>query len=198
MDDDDDDDIQFLESRATRPKGAGKMVQSSPPPPTMHAMDGKMKKAASSSPLAPRRCHQRTNADMQRNAGRFGWSEDCFASLLYLGCVRIIWTSSSLVLSSDRFPLFVRTDFHLFGSISICSDRFPFVRFDIHLFGPISICSDRFQFVRTDFHLFGPISICSDRFPLVWIDFHYLFGPMFRFQISDSSLPKSYYRRVPA
>ena len=64
-------DIQFLESRAStgvndflhwpdqRPKGAGKMVQSSPDPPhthTMHALDGKMKVASSSlgpPPLPP-------------------------------------------------------------------------------------------------------------------------------------------------
>jgi hypothetical protein len=61
-------------------------------------------------------------------------------------------------------------DIHLsmFGLISI------YLRTDFHLFGPISICSDRFPFARTDFHLLGPISICPDRFPFVWIDFHYL------------------------
>jgi hypothetical protein len=37
----------------------------------------------------------------------------------------------------------------LFGSISICSDRFPFVWIDFHLFGPISICSDRID-IDTD------------------------------------------------
>ena len=32
------------------------------------------------------------------------------------------------------FEFFVRTDFNLFGSISICSDRFPFVRIDFNWF----------------------------------------------------------------
>jgi hypothetical protein len=82
----------------------------------------------------------------------------------------------SISICSDRFP-FVRVHFHLFGPISICSGQFPFfVRIDFHLFEPISIiCSDRFPFVRIDFHLFGSISICSDRFPYVRTDFH-MFG----------------------
>ena len=46
---------------------------------------------------------------------------------------------------ANQFSLFVRIDFHLFGLISSCSDRFPFVRTDFQLFGPISIiCSDEF------------------------------------------------------
>ena len=75
----------------------------------------------------------------------------------------------SLAWGSDRFPFFVSIDFHLLllslGPISISLDRFD-VRTDFHLFGSVSIfCLDRFPFVRTDFHLFGSISICSDRFP---------------------------------
>ena len=68
-------------------------------------------------------------------------------------------------------PILVRTYFHVFGSIFI-------VQIDFRLFGSISMCSDRFPFVRIDFDLFGPIFICSDRFPSVRTDFlsnhHYL------------------------
>ena len=73
----------------------------------------------------------------------------------------------SISITSDRFP-FVRCAFHyLFGLISfvrssdrfpICSDSFQFVRTDFHMFGPISICSVRFhsfcsfRFPFVDFH----------------------------------------------
>jgi hypothetical protein len=60
-------------------------------------------------------------------------------SVFYLVCTMY----NIIDLFSDRFPFFVRTDFLVFGPISICSDRFPFVRTDFHLFGSISIiCSD--------------------------------------------------------
>jgi hypothetical protein len=100
------------------------------------------------------------------------WGSDRFPFFVSIDFHLLLLSLGPISISLDRFD--VRTDFHLFGSVSIfCLDRFPFVRTDFHLFGSISICSDRFPFVRTDFQWFGPISICSDRFPFfVWTGFH--------------------------
>ncbi len=60
------------------------------------------------------------------------------------------WTTCMSRIFGSISIIFRRIDFRLFGSISICSDRFPSVRIDFHLFGSISICSARHE---TDVHL---------------------------------------------